>query len=148
MTGPAWKGTPMFNRIAAGLAAVAACALVAIPTAPALAGSSDQPDCAARTTCMYQTTNYGGGEQDYYNPAASGTWTNMPLAGRASVISNGASDVWFWNEAAGLYMCVPGNTNDPDLAFPGGFGNPGWVYIDYGVTQNCAEAAPAGAPGS
>ena len=56
--------------------------------------------------------------------------------------------MWFWNESAGLYTCVPGNGGNADLTFPGGFGDPGWMYIDYGVTQDCAEDFPVGAPGT
>jgi hypothetical protein len=43
---------------------------------------------------------------------------------------------------------VPGKGSNADLTFPGGFGNPGWIYVDYGVTQNCAEGFPEGAPGT
>jgi hypothetical protein len=138
----------MLNRIAAGLAGIAVAAFLAVPAAPALASPADQPSCSARTTCMYQATSYSGGEQDYYNPDNGDGWVNLPIGERASVIAGGASDVWYWNEAAGLYECVPGNTSVTDLSFPGGFGDPGWMFIDYGVTDNCAEAAPSGAPGS
>ncbi len=138
----------MFKRIAVGLTGIAVAALLAAPAAPALASTADPSGCTARTTCMYQAANNGGTEQDFYNPASGGSWINLPMGERASVISAGASDVWFWNEAAGLYECVPGNGSDADLSFPGGLGDPGWVYIDYGVTQNCGENAPDGAPGS
>ena len=136
----------MLNRTA-GLAVITAVALLAIPVGPALASSADPPTCTARYTCMYQTTSYGDSEQDYYNPDQGDSWINLPIGERASVISGGASDVWFWNEAAGLYTCVPGKGSNTDLTFPGGYGDPGWMYVDYGVTQNCAEDFPAGAPG-
>jgi hypothetical protein len=138
----------MLNRITAGLAVIAAVALVAIPAGPALASSADTPKCTARYTCMYQATSYGDNEQDYYNPDQGGTWIHLPIGERASVISGGASDVWFWNESAGLYTCVSGKGSNADLTFPGGFGDPGWIYVDYGVTQNCAEGFPDGAPGT
>lgn len=148
MSGLTWKGMPMLNRLVAGVAVAAAAVLMAIPATPASAGTADAPSCTARYTCMYQAANYGGSEQDYHNPDQGDSWINLPTSGRAAVISGGASDLWFWNENAGLYLCVPGHSSNADLSFPGGFGDPGWVYIDYGVTANCAEGAPAGAPGS
>jgi hypothetical protein len=138
----------MRNRITAGLAVVATAAFLAIPAGQALASSADPPTCTARYTCMYQATSSGGPEQDYYNPDQGGQWINLPIGERSSVISGGSSDVWFWNESAGLYTCVPGHGSNDDLTFPGGYGDPGWMYIDYGVTQNCAEDSPDGAPGT
>lgn len=138
----------MLNRFTAGLAVIAATALLAVLAGPALASSADNPSCTARYTCMYQSASSAGNEQDYYNPGQGDSWINLPMSARASVISGGASDVWFWNEAAGLYTCVPGNGSNADLTFPGSFGDPGWMYIDYGVTQNCSEDFPDGAPGT
>jgi hypothetical protein len=136
-------------RWLAGVAsAAAAVVMLAIPASPALAGSGSTPTCTARYTCMFQTSSYGGGEQDYYNPDNGGSWVYLPVGGRASVIESGASDVWFWNKAGGLYTCVPANSSGDDLSFPNGLGYPGFMYVDYGVNQGCAEAAPDGAPGT
>jgi hypothetical protein len=127
--------------------AAAAVVMLAIPASPALASSASDPTCTARYTCMYQTSDFGGAEQDYYNPDNGGSWTYIPVGGRASVIEAGGSDVWFWNRAGGLYTCVPANSSGDDLSFPG-YGYPGWMYVDYGVDQNCTEATPPGAPGT
>jgi hypothetical protein len=97
---------------------------------------------------MFQSAGWGDAEQDYYNPNAGSSWINLPIGERASVVTGGASDVWYWNRQAGLYTCVPGNSSDDDLTFPGGVGDPGYMFIDYGVTQNCTEAHPADAPGT
>lgn len=129
------------------LTAAAAAILAATAATPALASASI-PTCATRTTCMFQNASYGGTEKDYYNPDNGNTWINLPISERASVEEAGGSDVWFWNRSAGLYTCVPANGENSDLTFPGGFGDPGYMYIDYGVADNCAESAPAGAPGS
>jgi hypothetical protein len=136
------------SRLALLAGVLALAAALVIPTTSAFASSAPMQGCADRTTCMYQNTGYGGTEQDYYNPAFGGGWINLPINERASVDSTGWSDVWFYNEMAGLYTCVPAQGESTDLTFPGGFGDPGWMYIDYGVNQNCQEDPPAGAPGT
>lgn len=127
---------------------VAAVVFLAVPASSTLASAASTPVCTARYTCMFQTSSYGSAEQDYYNPDNASSWINLPISERASVIEAGASDVWFWNRAAGLYTCVAANDSNTDLAFPGGFGFPGYMYVDYGVNRGCAEAAPADAPGT
>jgi hypothetical protein len=138
----------VLRRLAAPASAAAAVVFLAIPASPAVAGTAPAPWCTARYTCMFQGSTFDGAEQDYYNPDNGGSWVYLPVGGRASVVEAGASDVWFWNRAAGLYTCVAANNSSDDLSFPGGAGFPGFMYVDYGVNQGCSEATPAGAPGT
>ena len=126
---------------------LAALALLAVPAA---AQASPKPTqvCLDRYTCTFQSTNFGGTMDPFFNPDNASVWINLPTRARASVQSRGSSDVWFWNRAAGLYVCVVANGQDSDLTFPGGFGFPGYMFIDYGVNDGCFEPHPSGAPGS
>lgn len=103
--------------------------------------------CASGTTCVFGSTGFGGTENDYTNSASGGSWLSLPSGVRASVIEGGASDVWFFNKAGQLGTCVQSSSQDSNLSFPGGLGDPGYMFVQYGVTTPCAdESVPAGAP--
>lgn len=126
-------------------AAILALAFAAFGVGLASPAMASTPACAARSSCFYPMTNYGGTPHTVLNTSDEDTWTSVPSSDRVSAWEAGGSDLFLWSEADQVYTCIPGGGNGNPNENPI---NPGWFYIDYGVEQNCTESLPSGAPGS
>ena len=123
------------------VAALTAGVIAALPAAPALAAPAAIQACTARYTCTFEHTDFTGPLEPFSNPVSRG-WIHLPVSERASAEERGRSDVWFWNKSSRTFTCVPVDHENPAL------GHPGFMFVDYGVSRDCHEAPPAGAPGS
>lgn len=126
--------------------AVAAALALGMPLLPVMSGTAAAgATCADRSSCFYPSTGFSGTPLTVLNTSNENTWTLIPSGDRESVWEQGGSDLWLWDRQDAIYTCVKANGNGISDESPL---NSGYYYIDYGVTQNCTEAHPSGAPGS